>query len=131
MPKKIARSRIVKYLDIAFSRYIRLKNADKTGYCTCVTCNRDYHYKNIQAGHFMSRKNYSTRWDERNVYPQCYGCNVMQQGKQYEFSLFLGKEVSDELLYLSKRIVKFSDIELTEMKKYYENLVQVLEKSYV
>ena len=131
MAKKIARSRIVKYLDIAFSRYIRLKNADKTGYCTCVTCNREYHYKNIQAGHFMSRKNYSTRWDERNVYPQCYGCNVMQQGKQYEFSLFLGKQVSEELLYLSKKIVKFSDIELTEMKKYYENLVQVLEKSYV
>jgi len=131
MAKKISRSRIVKYLDIAFSRYIRLKNADKTGYCTCVTCNREYHYKKIQAGHFMSRKNYSTRWDERNVYPQCYGCNVMQQGKQYEFSLFLGKQVSEELLYLSKKIVKFSDIELTEMKKYYENLVQVLEKSYV
>ena len=131
MAKKIARSRRIRYLDVAFSKYIRLKSADKTGYCTCVTCGRDYHYKNIQAGHFMSRKHYSTRWDERNVHPQCYGCNVMQQGKQYEFSIFLGNEVSQDLLQLSKRIVKYTDQELLEMQKYYENLVQVLEKKYI
>ena len=65
------RSKLVKKLDIVFSKYVRLSNADKNGNCTCVTCNNTFYWKEIQAGHFMSRKHYSIRWDERNVKPQC------------------------------------------------------------
>lgn len=39
----------------------------------------------IGAGHFASRRHMATRWDEANVRPQCYGCNVMQAGRQWEF----------------------------------------------
>ena len=56
MPKKLTRSKIVKKLDAVFSQYIRLSNTDKHGYCTCVTCGKKYFWKQIQAGHFMSRK---------------------------------------------------------------------------
>ena len=131
MPRKISRNSIVKKLDTIFSKYIRLKDADTKGYCTCVTCNRKYFWKEIQAGHFISRKNYSVRWDERNVKPQCYSCNVMRYGEQYKFSQYLGYQLSEELYNLGLRTVKFSDYELNEMIIFYKKFVDDLEKNYL
>ena len=73
MPKKPTRSKLVKKLDTVFSQWVRLSNADSKGYCTCITCNKESHWKEIQAGHFQSRKHYSIRWSELNVFPQCVG----------------------------------------------------------
>ena len=120
MPKKLSRSKLVKKLDTVFSKYIRVSNADKNGYCTCVTCGVVKHWKEIQAGHFMSRKHYSTRWDERNVSSQCLACNMFRQGEQYKFSLFLGKDEAEVLYLKSKETVKFTNYELEEMIKDYE-----------
>ena len=86
--KKPTRSKLVKKLDTVFSQYIRRSNADNNGYCTCVTCNKTFHWKEIQAGHFMSRKFYSVRWSEENVKPQCVACNVYRAGEQYKYSIF-------------------------------------------
>jgi len=124
--KKPTRSKLVKKLDTVFSQYIRLSNADNNGYCTCVTCNKTFHWKAIQAGHFMSRKHYSIRWDERNVKPQCVACNVYRAGEQYKYSLFLGKEVSNVLYLQSKEIVKFTNYELEDMiNDYSERLKKI------
>ena len=113
--KKPTRSKLVKKLDVVFSQYIRLSNADNNGYCTCVTCNKKFHWKEIQAGHFMSRKHYSIRWDERNVKPQCVACNVYRAGEQYKYSLYLGNNLSKTLLEESRELRKFTNIELEEM----------------
>lgn len=122
MKSKKPKSKLIKELDILFSQFVRLSNSID-GYCTCVTCNRVYEWKKIQAGHFISRQHYSVRWDERNVKPQCYGCNVMQQGRQYEFSKYLGQELSEELYLLSKQTRKFSEIELQDLIEYYKNKI--------
>ena len=121
MPKKLSRSKLVKKLDTVFSKYIRISSADKSGYCTCVTCGVVKHWKEIQAGHFMSRKHYSTRWDERNVKSQCIGCNMFKQGEQYKYSLFLGKDEAEVLYLKSKETVKFTNYELEEMIKDYSD----------
>ncbi len=115
--KKPTRSKLVKKLDILFSQFVRVSNADKNGYCTCVTCGKKGHWKDgsIQAGHFMSRKHYSTRWDIRNVKPQCVGCNMFKSGEQYKYSIYLGSELSNELYLQSNKIVKFSNDDLQEM----------------
>tara|TARA_R100000935_G_scaffold9559_1_gene19390 strand:- start:274 stop:537 length:264 start_codon:yes stop_codon:yes gene_type:complete len=80
----------------------------------------------MQNGHFMSRRYYSTRWNEDNCRPQCYGCNCHAQGRSYEFSLNLNKEygyeISLELLQLSKETVKISNPELIEKTEYYKVL---------
>lgn len=122
MKSKKPKSKLIKELDILFSQFVRLSNSID-GFCSCVTCGRVYEWKKIQAGHFISRQHYSVRWDERNVKPQCYGCNVMQQGRQYEFSKYLGQELSEELYLLSKQTRKFSEIELQEMIEYYKNKI--------
>ena len=124
--KKPTRSKLVKKLDTVFSQYIRRSNADNNGYCTCVTCNKTFHWKEIQAGHFMSRKHYSTRWDERNVKTQCVACNVYRAGEQYKYSLFLGSEVANVLYLQSKEIVKFTNYELEDMiNDYSEKLKKI------
>lgn len=113
--KKPTRSKLIKKLDVVFSKYVRLSNADKNGFCTCVTCNRKYHWKEIQAGHFMSRKHYATRWNEDNVKPQCVGCNMYKQGEQYKYSIFLGSELANDLYLKSREVVKFSTADIEQM----------------
>jgi len=124
--KKPTRTKLVKKLDVVFSQYIRLSNADNNGFCTCVTCKNRFHWKEIQAGHFMSRKHYSIRWDERNVKPQCVACNVYRAGEQYKYSLYLGNNLSKTLLEKSRELRKFTNIELEEMISDYSERVKKL-----
>jgi len=125
MPRKASRKTIVKKLDAIFSIYIRRRYA-KNNIAECVTCGKQDHWKNLQAGHFMSRKHYSTRWDEDNVEVQCMGCNVYRYGEQYLFAKYLGEEKSNELLIKSRQIQKFTDIELLELIEFYKHKVDNL-----
>ena len=130
MPKKLTRSKLVKKLDTVFSQYIRLSNADNNKNCICVTCNKVFFWKEIQAGHFMSRKHYSIRWDERNVKPQCVGCNVFKYGEQYIFGNKLdakfGEGTSRRLHIKAQEIVKLSDNELEDLIKRYKDFVDCM-----
>ena len=125
--KKPTRTKLVKKLDVVFSKYIRLSNSDNNGYCTCVTCGNKFYWKEIQAGHFMSRKHYSTRWDENNVKPQCVACNVYRAGEKYKYSLYLGNKLSEELYIKSKEIRKFTSLELEEMYNDFNERLKDLE----
>lgn len=122
MPKKPSRKTIVTKLDKVFSEYIRRRYA-KNGIAECVTCGKKDHWKNLQAGHFMSRKHYATRWDDENVQVQCMACNVYRYGEQYLFAKYLGQEKADELLARSRTMVKLKDWELEEMIEKYKKLL--------
>ena len=127
MPKKPSRKTIVTKLDKVFSEYIRRRYA-KNNISECVTCGKKDHWKNLQAGHFMSRKHYSTRWDEENVEVQCMACNVYRYGEQYLFAKHLGQEKADELLAKSRTMVKIKDWELEEMIEIYKEKLLELER---
>tara|TARA_R100000781_G_scaffold113914_2_gene83463 strand:- start:364 stop:519 length:156 start_codon:yes stop_codon:yes gene_type:complete len=47
----------------------------------------------------------------------------MQQGKQYEFSVKLGKKIADKMLKQSKQIVKYSNEDLLEKISYYQKKI--------
>lgn len=126
---KIKRSTLVKNLDAVFSQYIRRKDAiDEIA--ECYTCGKKDHYKKQQAGHFASRRHYSTRWEELNVQVQCYGCNIGQQGLQFEFGKRLNKDfgphTAESLLIKSKQTVKFTDTDLLDMINTYKNKLNSL-----
>jgi hypothetical protein len=126
MAKKLTRGKIVKKLDSVFSQYIRLKDSVNE-MTTCFTCGKVDHWKKLQNGHFMSRRHYSTRWDETNCQVQCAGCNVFRYGEQYKFSVALddryGPGTADKMLQQSKQIVKFSTIDLEDLIIKYKNAV--------
>lgn len=122
---KPTRSKIVAKLDSVFSEYVRRRYA-QNDIAKCVTCGKEDHWKNQQAGHFMSRKHYSTRWDEDNVQVQCAGCNVFRAGEQYKFSIYLGQEKSEELFLKSHQVVKLSNNDLLEMIDTYKQKIAEL-----
>jgi hypothetical protein len=125
MAKKPSRKTIITKLDSIFSQYIRLRYS-KNEIATCVTCGKQDHWKKLQAGHFISRKHYATRFDEDNCQVQCSGCNVFRYGEQYLFSKYLGADLSEELLIKSRKIQKFSDSELLDMIELYNEKVNNL-----
>ncbi len=72
----------------------------------------------------MSRKHYSTRWDETNVQVQCPKCNLFGQGEQYTFGKNLdkkyGKGTADKLHRKAKKVVKLSTNDLKELIEKYK-----------
>lgn len=130
MPKKPKRSTLVKKADTIFSQYIRKRYADNNGFVECFTCGKKDHWKNLQCGHFMSRKFYSTRWDETNCQVQCAGCNVFRYGEQYKFGRNLdiefGNGIAEGLQQKSKKIMKYTNYELIELIEHYKKKVAEL-----
>tara|TARA_R100001463_G_scaffold39868_2_gene85118 strand:+ start:1550 stop:1954 length:405 start_codon:yes stop_codon:yes gene_type:complete len=125
-------SKLKKELDKWFSLYIRLRDADELGFVKCYTSGRFYHYKNMHAGHFMSRKCLSTRWDEINVQPQSIADNLFGQGEQYKFGLNLdneyGQGTAEKLQFKARQIQKFSRVDYEEKITYYKESVKNLKK---
>ena len=125
-------SKLKKELDKWFSLYIRLRDADELGFIKCFTSGRYYHYKNIHAGHFMSRKCLSTRFCEVNVQPQSIGDNLFGQGQQYKFGINLdakyGEGTAEDLQIKSRQIQKFSRVDYEEKISYYKDAVNKLKK---
>ena len=65
---------LIKKLDKIFSVYIRVSSS-VDGFVKCCTCGKPGHWKTMDCGHFIPRKNISTRYLEQNCAPQCKDCN--------------------------------------------------------
>lgn len=127
-PKKQVKpsvAKLKKKADKYYSLATRLRFADnKDGewWAKCITCPNYKPIKQMQCGHFMSRANNNTRFVEENTAVQCYGCNVMQQGRQYEFGLQIdllyGAGTSVKLMELSKVKHQFTTEELQDIIDY-------------
>lgn len=96
--------------DKVFSEYIRKREIDQNGYTECITCGRKFHWKDIDCGHFISRRYEATRYDELNSNPQCRSCNRFNQGRQLEYAVALNKKygigTAEGLLEKSKMICR-------------------------
>ncbi len=129
MPKKKTLKYWKNKIDKPFHEYIRRRDVDNnTGYCNCISCDKKVHFTETDAGHFISRQHLITRYDERNVHAQCRKCNRFEYGRQYEYSLALGSELSDELLHKSRSILKMSDQEWQELFELFKNKLEALKK---
>ena len=125
-------SKLKKELDKWFSLYIRLRDASDEGLVQCFTSERVYHYKEIHAGHFISRRCLATRWCEINVQPQSAKDNLFGQGEQYRFGLNLdakyGEGTAEELELKSRQTVKLSRVDYEDKISYYKDAVKNLKK---
>ena len=97
--KKSDLERVKTKLDTVFSKYIRLRDADDKGICKCISCGREYHWKKIQNGHYASRTNYATRWDEMNCNAQCVGCNRFKEGNKIWYRRALVEKYGEDKVY--------------------------------
>lgn len=126
MAKEKSVAKLRKELDKWFSLWVRISNSDEYGMCTCFTCGSRKHWKEVHAGHFMSRRHTATRWHESNVKPQCVKCNMFSQGEQFKFSQALGMKTANKMQHLSGLTVKFSRFDIEVMIKDYKERVKVL-----
>lgn len=130
--KKLKRKTELRKADEAFSKYVRLRDADENGMCRCITCGKSYHWKSIHAGHFRRRSKTPTRYDERNVNAQCTGCNTFRGGKEYEHGLAIdekyGTPTSLELFDLSQKDMKLSAYDLSEIAANYRQKAREIAK---
>lgn len=110
-----------------FSLFIRLRDSNSKGICYCITCGKPMHYKEADAGHFVSRNYKSTKYEEKNVNAQCPYENRFLSGKQYEHGIAIDKKyglgTAEILLSKSKMVCKRTTSGLINMIEYYKKLV--------
>jgi hypothetical protein len=108
----------------AFSIYIRNRDADENGICTCITCGLRRHWKQMDCGHGIPRQHWGTRYDERNNSAQCKKCNGFEGGSQEVYSKAVDKKFGPgtwDLLLVKKQTGKrLSDFEIKHLTEYYK-----------
>lgn len=124
-------------LDKVFSLYIRTRDSElnaegRAGYC--ITCSNFVPATGIrsgQAGHFISRRFNTTRFDEKNVHLQCAKCNMWGAGEQYKYSLAIdrlyGAGTAEQLHIKAQEVKKFNVEELQELITYYNQKTKELD----
>jgi hypothetical protein len=135
--KKPTVAKLKKKLDSIFSKFIRYRGGSKISHdnwiCVCVTCGSTGFLKKMQCGHFMGRASNSTRYDEQNCNVQCFGCNVKQQGRQFEHAIYIdetyGQGTAMELRKKSKQLKQWKTWELEELIEHYKEKVKEFETS--
>ena len=117
--KKPSVSKLKKKADALYSLYVRLRDSSPDGLCECITCFEKKPIKSMQAGHFMSRRFNSTRYEEENCNAQCYRCNVAFNGEQYKYGLNVdlkyGTGTAKKLMKMSAVPHQFTTEELQQI----------------
>src|SRR3990167_9020671 len=103
----------------AFSRYIRMKYANKSGMVECITCHTFKHWKEMQAGHFVDGRNNTVLFDERLVHPQCLT-------KESKIKKYTGKSVSIKKIKTGDILLGFDDKTLRKKKSFVESVAPFL-----
>jgi hypothetical protein len=109
---------LVADLDIVFSRYIRLKDADLYGNVECYCCGKKENWKMVDASHFIPRSHMYTRFSEDNVKPCCTKCNRLKDGNLGAFAKHLETDHPGSVEILQEQgsqIYKYSRQELKSM----------------
>ena len=130
--KKESKSKpdLVKKLDRVFALYIRLRDVMPNGYGKCISCGRIKPFAELQCGHYISRRNMSTRFEPTNCNAECVACNCFSAdhliGYRENLIAKIGKSAHDRLLVLSTQTKKWDCFEVEELIKYYKQEVRRL-----
>ena len=120
-------------LDTIFSKFIRMRDADSSGIVKCISCNKFFHWKKVDNGHFVNRKHMSTRFSEKNCNAQCISCNRFDEGNNIGYAKGLiqkyGPGIIDELEVLKYQTSKFSEFDYKVMIQDYSKKVKEFQKS--
>lgn len=99
--------------DKLMSIYIRMKYADEHGWVKCSSCGRLFHWRDVDCGHFISRRHFATRYVEENAHPECHGCNRFNGDHLIGYTEFMidtyGREKIAELKKESRRVLSATE----------------------
>lgn len=122
--RAVSKRALVAKLDRVFSRYIRLKSS-VNGMVQCYTCGSWHPMNEMTVGHFIKRQYLGTRFDERNVKPQCRKCNYFLQGNDLIFAEKLKQEYGENIVsileFQKNESLSIGDLQM--LLTYYSNLL--------
>lgn len=124
---------LISDLDTLCSLIVRMKDANENGMNECYTCNSVMDWKQLQAGHYMSRRNMFLRWDFRNLKPQCNTCNVIKHGNLSSYGKRLEMEhpgITEILLEESRIVQHWSRDELKGMAVEFNRQLSMLKNKF-
>lgn len=106
---------------VLMQKIVRLKDFNQNGYCTCVTCGKTGHWKEMQGGHYISRVYTSTKLLEENIHPQCRGCNMYGHRVHDDYTVYMidtyGEDFVRELNEIKRNTKKYTRTEVTELRE--------------
>ena len=119
---------------VLLQKLVRMKAADELGYCKCATCDAWKHWKEMQGGHFISRRYTATKLLEENIHSQCYGCNGPRAKDgvvTVEYTNFMtdtyGREFVDELLVAKNATKKYTREEIAQVSAEFKERIKYQE----
>ena len=123
--KRRSLSKVKAELWKVFSIYIRMRDCFQTTGSTefglCFTCQKRYHFKMLQAGHFVPGRKSGNLFSVKGTHAQCYNCNVNLKGNTLEYRRQIiklyGEGVDLELEREAQYVKKYIIPELEELKR--------------
>ena len=119
---------------VLLQKLVRMKAADDGGYCQCVTCGVSKHWKEMQGGHFISRRYTATKLLEENIHSQCPGCNGPRAKDgvvTVEYTNFMidtfGRNFVDELLVMKNTTKKYPREEIAQVSAEFKERIKYQE----
>ncbi len=133
--KKVTLSSQKKKTWDTFSRSIRLRDCLRTTGCTsfglCITCGKRYHFKLLQAGHFIPGRHNANLFSEKGCHAQCYNCNINLKGNTLEYRRQIiklyGEGADLELEDEAHQTKKYTVQELQELRVYLTEQIKGME----
>lgn len=128
MAKKKTLRALVDDVAKLLQKHVRLKAAvaaKKDGFIECVSCNKWFHWKDMQGGHWIERGKQATKIMEENIHPQCKGCNQygmrhrthVREGYSKYMREMYGDDFCDQMLIDARKPVKHFRPDLEDMIK--------------
>lgn len=120
-------------LDWVLSQYIRYKNADKDGNCTCFTCGIKLPISKMQNGHYKKRIHKALRFAEQNMRCQCPPCNSLHNTNEEPYKAALEAEYSGITTWLDEQaatVYKATRVELKQALIEYRDKLEVLKRKF-
>jgi len=130
--KKPSKAKIKKRAWDAFSKFIRQRDCLRTTGCKdwglCITCGKRYHFKLLQAGHFVAGRHNANLFNEKGCHAQCYNCNINLRGNTLEYRRQIiklyGEGADEEIEMEARQDKKYTVQDLKELVSYYEGLLR-------
>jgi hypothetical protein len=121
---------------VLFSIYKRMEDCLRTTgsiyWGLCITCGKRYHFKMLQAGHFVSGRHNGNVYSERGVHAQCYNCNINLKGNTLEYRRKIiemyGEGTDLELEKEAEQVIQFKCFEIEEKIAEYKQKIKELEE---
>lgn len=122
-----------KKLWVLVSEYTRRKYADEFWMVSCVSCGSIKHWKEMQAWHYIpaGSSNY-LRYNENNIHPQDYACNVWRHWNLIEYRIFMvnkyGENFVEMMTGLRNKYIKHTTEYILWKIEEYEAKLDILNK---